>query len=429
MFSLSINESLVWLACATALALSAIVYAGYRLFVRPRRWRLRALADICPACKYDISKPKTTRCPECGLHVTSDGGRPTPRQHRRVLLLSAVLLGLSLNIFLGKPWNRSTETWSRLLPTTLLLALTSSVNDTSAELFPSILGWRYNTVQMWRWQERWVLRKMCYLLDHEKLLPLARTRSHWPVGIPVYAENWIFPSDMDNRWQCDTLLRDPRSAKVVGWAAGDRTAARWHDAEVVMIADGVATPLAIGESRLRLRLELSQGQRDRVLIRTYDASQPITVVGSVDEVIKPDTSDALTSFVRSSLRVSWSSMIWSGPSESGVSRRLEFSLIPLPSSRSTAYAFRVDLTRNGNSIGALHAWLRLSNYEYRTSHIWSSGDLNAILTAFDNPEGVTARVSSDPELALRDFEATSYWSGAFEVPLRDLLATPPAPSP
>jgi len=424
MFSLSINESPVWLACAAALALSAIIYAGYRLFVRPRKWRLRALADICPACKYDLSKPKTTRCPECGLDVTTNGGRPTPRQRRRVLLLFIVLIGLSLNIFLGKPWERSRESWSRVLPTTLLMVcVPTAANDYDSITLPYICTQRFNDSEMWNWQERWMLRKMCYLTTTERNKPFIKFRDRWPKDVPVYIEDWYFRTERPGRWPFDVRLRDPRGGGIVGWSCGPQTSTKWHIADITHSADGTTLPLDAGDDRVPLLLELVEDAHDLEVIRTYRFNQPIIITNTIDEIIAPDTSDSLSALIRSSLRLTWSSMRNSTSEGSLFSRQLEVDLITPPPSTSTAFAFRIDLIRDGKLIGTLHAWLRSGVYEYKTSHLWPSGDFDAILKAIDNPNGVTAQVTSDPELALRDFTARSYWSGSFEMPLSELLST------
>lgn len=392
----------------------------------------------CPCCWYDMSAGGMT-CPECGRTAKSERAMHRARRRWPLVVVALVLALSSLwTLFLTRATYRQL---ARLSPTWLLLMVagdpcTPPPTDAQGNISPDfesefrLEAWRRSALGQLSPSESRSLAKRQFASPAWDVLSL-KTRPRWPRGVPLWAE---VTSSFRGARDRDLVASSP-------WKGGDHYTASFagsvarveffeqagwwmtptpEPCNPVLVNLGTPTP----EAREALLTGLvSEGKNQ---IYTHVARAPITVVDTIDDAITPDTSDAL----RSQLTKYFSRLLYLSPDGHRIAVPRSLPLTP-----NLAVAVRVEFMWLGDVIASAPLVVRSPAPEGTSfnstppdpgvdkplSYYFDLNMLNdsswARLTGpgvpIESTSGLKVRVSSDPELALRQFDATSYWKGEF----------------
>lgn len=242
------------------------------------------------------------------------------------------------------------------------------------------------------------------------------TRPRWPVGVPIFAK-------------VTSSFRGARDRELVAsspWNGGDHYTALqsavfvmpnmsftngWFEIPSPQPCNPVLVNLGPPPPEAREALLTGVVTEGKHQIYTHVARVPITVVQSIDDAISPDTSESLDRQVRSfaagQLRLAPDAEMIALPP-----------LLDLP--EATALAIRVEFVRDGAVIASAPMVVPPIREVDRAAYLQSPWDEIAIWARLsgpgvpiESPDGLQVRVTSDPELALRQFDKSSYWKGEF----------------
>lgn len=419
--SIQLPTWIVWalwglIGVSVLLALHALFWDWLR---RARRPDVRR----CPRCWYDMSAGGLT-CPECGRTAKSERAMHRARRRWSMVVVALVLALSSLwTLFLTRATYRQL---ARLSPTWLLLEVagdpcTPPPRDAGGNIAPDfesefrLEAWRRSALGQLSPSESRSLANRQFASPAWDVLSL-KTRPRWPSGVPLWAKvtsSFRGARDRDlvasSPWKSDDhytasfagSVSRVESFEEAGWWMTPRP----EPCNPVLVNLGAPPPDA---REALLSAVVSEGKNQ---IYTHVARAPITIVDTIDDAISPDTSGFLDQHVRSIVE-SWLCLSPDG----------EYITLPplLIEANTTAVALRVEFVRDNTPI-ALSSILiapqpapeggRIIGGSRDYSRIWAR--LTGTGVPIESTSGLKVRVSSDPELALRQFDSTSYWRGEF----------------
>ena len=161
----------LFITAAVLLAVSGLATMGWALFAD------RAGRPRCPSCGYDMRQLRTFTCPECGRLAISKSGvfRARRRWRWAALGLLAVLLAPTVA---AQPYARG-ETWTRAIPTWLLVVLYDTDEQPDATVINRALDNRLLHGGLSDWQLRWLERRE-FKVTPEDLAHVVTSRATWP---------------------------------------------------------------------------------------------------------------------------------------------------------------------------------------------------------------------------------------------------------
>ena len=390
----------------------------WALFADRSRGRKR-----CPKCWYDLTASPGMRCSECGFVARTERKlRKTRRRWRRgVVGLFIIAVGLA-----GPGYREYHDDWHRLVPTTALILWMPDLEKKQPKLYGSLES-RMADDRLADWQWEWLLDRC---LD-ENNLPIyldVKTRPRWPEGVDVHYElraefglraGWLSSSDIEFR-----VLEEGAPILERGWNLPWSPSPTPTESLPSVAIRQVRPPPDASRVTIRVDQELGiqyippiVGQTflgspiptppprltstPRKMIRSIPFELSVSVGGAVDDVIEPVRDETIDeSLIRSA---SLSSVARRTKGTSGV-----YVGVPRSIARrqpGLAVAVEIALIFDGETIktdrmflqpGMLHLVLFPKGVDQL--------DLNSL-------DRLTVRIRGDGELALRDFDATSYWAG------------------
>ena len=437
---------------AIALIVGGIVVL-WALFADRSRGRKR-----CPKCWYDLTASPEPRCSECGFVARTERKlRKTRRRWRRgVVGLFIIAVGLA-----GPGYREYHDDWHRLVPTTALILWMPDLEKKQPKLYGSLES-RMADDRLADWQWEWLLDRC---LDENKL-PVSvqiKTRERWPEGVDIPYEVIWSPRTTGIQWLDDATTRCkvvPRGAGADGYPNPDdsfeltstrlfpspmhtafgKLPAKFAHADSMHFdielsvrywsSGASAAQLAAVQAVLKQRvapgpsagqtlqwpslagstqpITITMPEPGPELKRTVPLEAPIVVSGTLHDVIAPVQDSDIDEALRQS--TSLSSPMAFGTGADGVYVGVPTSVVGRR--RELAVAVVFELTYDGAVV-------------LTERRILQPG----VLHLLNLPEGVrqvyhndadrwTVRIRGDGELALQDFDATSYWAGDITFPLR-----------
>jgi hypothetical protein len=418
----------------------------------------------CPKCWYHMDGVPGLTCPECGRIAKSERRMKKTRRRWRWVPVAALLM-LCGYITQLVPEARSNG-WPSVVPTTALIAASPwLVRDAAMPPFlwtrSPPTDWRDilyrelaenrlkpNRLRQWQW---WVLSEIAlrqpqdrvatlysagtygfgaFLYEAERagrLSPLQKAkavkitavnlhcRSSWPVGVPLrgnlYLSRW-YPTD-DTRLVLEPLEPGPprlsqEEELARGYGCWTAPWFPWTDHLDVMPAPTAVVPCLRYEARFDHGAAGSWSplcRRPLIL--------PVRIVGSVDEVVHPMESEALAKAIMAS-----------GPGlihKEGTEYYLQWN----PTARilldngNPTLAVQIEIVSDREVVltGEAWWWVRpVSVLGYHTVEPVSVGSVRLRPTGRGClGNGLKIRMTSDPLVALRNFQCDTYWSGRTEM--------------
>lgn len=421
----------IWgvIALSVLLAAHAIFWDWLR---RARRPEVRR----CPRCWYDMS-PGGMTCPECGRTAKSELAMHRARR-RWWLVIVALLLAISSlwALYLTRATYRQL---ARMTPTWMLFQMAGDVAQAPPNSSP--LDWYdYVRTELWR---RSALGELS--LAESRALAARQfssprftwldveSRPSWPAGVPLWVHvrsNFAGARSRDlvlrSQWSSDVVFSDstippntPRNQLLgndvlVWWLFQGR-----DPPPKVLVNLG---PPPAGASEFRLDAAVHEGMNE---VFSREVRFPIKVVNSIDEAMAPDASPELAA----QLKTFFSRLLLLSPDGHQIAVP---SSLPLPST--LAVAVRVEFLRDNDVIAIAPLLVRASGAHQLSDQDSTQADpdvekplsfyielnmlddcswarLSGPGVPIESTDGLKVRVSSDPELALRQFDAKSYWKG------------------
>lgn len=377
------------------MSLLSLTFGLYLCAKLVRYHKIDKQIEICPNCLYPEHPGKdpydvTTPCVECGL-PWSIAERRFIRKRRLVRLAGFGALALSL--LAGVTGYRDTE-FVRWLPERLLAAhapLELIENDSS------FFAWLYTPMhgEITRRQSSGTLSKEALAIYAQRLVDdlakrgkLVRTRAQWPRDVTVHVQ----PCDMDSlsmlgrvglriRMSDGYLVLDHFSNHLAG--LGDPTSP---------VPDH-----AVKSGVILLDVDVLAADGTPFLLASRRVELPIEFVDSWESLLQPmhlDTDVLLRDYnIRSSyVGGEWTTELWLNPRNSLLSM--------------AALGLRVELLQND---------VVLATDEYHHMPLrwgqWPRQPKITIAARLTEIGPLQIRLTPDPHVALRDFDADSYWEG------------------
>ena len=335
--------------------------------------------------------------------------------------------------------------WRSLFPTTVLIALMPELEKSNTESY-AVLKDRMDDDALWHWQWEWLLDRC--LEDVSTFSPMTiQSRPRWPEGVPFrYTIQRHTPAVgvawLDHAsWQATISVPDDPGAETVSLAGPGifgypgAWPAEWTN--VGILEPGV-TELVLdvelqfqntkgnfatsAQKLMQTRLALSGPfvrpgltRRSRFvgpskisgpkLSRTYQLRVPVTIGGSIDEILQPIRDPELIAELRESTRITYTDEGFFLTTQTDAwADQLDLSL-----------AFKLEFVHNGSTVST--ADVRLPR---TPSSIWIAApdDLDQETLLQSAADEWTVRFVGDGEIALIDLNRHRYWSGEITLPLR-----------
>lgn len=423
----------IWgvIALSTVLALHAIFWDWLR---RARRPEVRR----CPRCWYDMS-PGGMTCPECGRTAHTERAMHRARRRWSMVIVALVLALSSLwTLYLTRATYRQI---ARMTPTWLLFRIAGDPCTPPPNSAP--LDWYgYVRTELWRRSALGELSSSESRTLATRQLSSTRftwlnieSRPSWPAGVPL----WVGVSaGFAGARARDLIVRSPWAADVVfsdstippniprDQLLGNDTLVWWlfqgRDAAPNVLVD--LGPPTAGASEFLLDAAVHEGLNE---VYSREVRTPIKIVNSIDEAIAPDTSPELSAQVKKF----FSRLLLLSPDghQIAVPCSLTFPL-------TLTVAVRVEFLRGKDVIAIAPLLVRAPDTdqaEFRLSTLpdpdiesdlpfniqldmlydGSWARLSGPGVPIESTDGLHVRISSDPELALRQFDKAFYWKGEF----------------
>ncbi|MHC4415373.1 MAG: hypothetical protein ACYS0G_08830 [Planctomycetota bacterium] len=156
-------------------------------------FRSRNTGPRCPTCSYDMSGAESLTCSECGRTATRPELFRAPRRWRRILGSAFLIVVGAMIISWPFAESRSPEDWTRVAPSSILVALFQLCDsDVGAGWESAIVNEVYNRMsdalldsevpELNGWQRRWTIsHSLAVIEDHlaEDRPRLARTAGEY----------------------------------------------------------------------------------------------------------------------------------------------------------------------------------------------------------------------------------------------------------
>ncbi len=378
-----LEEYLSW-AIAVILALGGLLFIWWGMWEDRSRGRRR-----CPKCLYSMAGVPGLICPECGHDARRE--KRLYKTHRRpaAVAIGLVLLLLACAAPNAMRWYRGG--WRSTVPTWVIVQI-ARANGWSVSVpydkWVAELLRRYRTDDL-GWGRRAALQDM---VQHWAV----DCRPKWPAGVPIH----VRPAQ--ESWQA-----------TVGGQASVRLSAGGGGVATQAGPDIVFEGLPVGTHTLRLDASLEHPAPSSGAAAIEWAGRvrrPIQIVRSVDEIITPRASPEVGDALLSELAIAVTVSV-----DGEGAHRCRFDVRPFHSEIwGMAIAVRIEILRDGAVIAAT----RVGDPGPRRGSelgpaVASDHSVFPSPGLFDNPRDHVwqVRIRGDGELAPRDFEATTYWSG------------------
>lgn len=378
------GDDWVWLAAGGVLALLGVAIAWWALLRDRARGRQR-----CPRCWYEVAAPgatpAATTCPECGRTGLTPAAVGRTRRRWGIGAVAIIMIVAAAMLPAVPTVRRNGVRGS--LPNSVLLAAWRLAGEPEE-------GWAYRELS-----SRLSWNRLPASLEDQLLGapdgPFAafRIRAVWPRG----ATPWVEP-----RWP------RPYQHAVVVRAGAVRDSALsyevWHE------DPGDPVPVFGTPAMIAVPVDVRAPAFNTPPRRTV-FYLPVQWVERLEDAITPDASEALTGAVRNALELRLL--------EQPTSRRLGVLIERYHAGPGTSFAFTLEFVHDG--IVKARAECSPPSYVFGTL-LPVEGDTEALRSAMrSGTAGWTVRIRGDGFLALRDWTATSFWAGSYEIPFESLV--------
>jgi hypothetical protein len=393
---------------------------------KPRRRR-------CPRCWYDMSGVSGLQCPECGREARHE--KKLGKARRRwgwavvgLLLAAPGVLGVAYPRLAREDWLTRIPSWALVRfadpispptgPQQRQLALGTTpivIPPTRAELMGRELSARYE-----RGRLSLDVRRKCAAAQFVSGGPdpiKIETRDRWPAGVPVLViVHNAFRGPLPR-----SLFAAPKPAggeQVTvydpGWGAEG-----WYRTD----DPGWLQPAGIlpsGTTSVEWQVTIDEGS-DHVWQGKF--TTPITIGGTIDEVIQPVVLPAAADAIRRAL------LQTARVEGSGKDLWLSFEHVQMDELRGITVGLVMEFRHDGKRVAGLKTvwaqeadlkiragpsgWYRAAGTTLRSVPIDGDTALLGEMKSGDSRWAMAVR--GDGATALRDLKATKYWSGAFEL--------------
>jgi hypothetical protein len=414
---MSAAGNLDWLyhALGWTLAAAGLLLLLWSLFWDRSRGRRR-----CPKCWYDMAGLPGLKCPECGREARRERLFHRTRRRPKAAILAVVLIlgaaAIPVVAFFSRGWSA--------MPTTLVIATLElkgwpRTNMGAGPGYANEIAKRQENLS--GWQRDFVMRRMAryWAFDYRK---------EWPADVPFairLADEWWYA---DGGVNCTLRARVLNETNEPGswvflypsfWRGIGRHGDVWDDGffELAALPQGASeVVLELEVVHLNTSGELDQSQRPSW---SGTVSYPVKIRAGVDEVIRPVRSPAIDKEVREAFVARSRSPI--GLHRPGDRVNIfGFALNGAPRPLRATLSVVVEFTRGTRVVGSSSVWTVDSLIELPFEEGWQ--EIQEL--KFDDP-GWFVRIRSNPELALRDIESSSYWSGEVVIPSTQVRQVPP----
>lgn len=382
----------------------------------------------CPRCFYDLAgataADATTdgeppRCSECGHRAPTAAALFTTR--RRWCWATVAVSGLVLSaISMGVPIARAGDPFGRL-PTNLLIGLDAFATESLRAQARSELERRLWSAPgaLSEWQSVWAVRRL-------HLEP--NLRRVWPAGVtPRFPDRFLASTPIGS-----TGFRVDLEGTTPGPDRSSPGDAPDFSESYDRVAADTWVEAAAGTRRIRLVFRLNEAQNraegavdpttgepwslPAFASRGRAIELPMTVAGTLDQVLKPRSGPEIDALTQEMLGVRVSTSLTDDSRWLVTTNRVDPGRVGLP-----PLGVRVEVRRSGVVMATARLW---------TTHGQMPGYPTLLRPTADEPTGLVAlrdadprdaawdvRVTGDAELTLLDPSATERWVGSFTLPL------------
>ena len=370
----------------------------------------------CARCGYQIACEHPC-CPECGHRGDSHAATFRLRSWKRILILLLLTIALGASAVAVS----ARRSWIASLPTNWLVRVCplefEGSDSIGAWLDDELVERALFRCELTRAQDQVLWTRLVNRAVHEKTL--FRTRRAWPEGMPVHLQ-------LDPPWELMTthairlIVKDEDGRPLVErrfWGAEDGLGGHYNPPEVVnrtgrfsipadLVKDGQVSFLVEIHQSLSV-WDLVRADVDRVPpqedlpVRTIVARVPIAPTRSAKDMLTQVESTLETESLRARLKACLYL-------DTGA---LELSL-PAREDQTYAIGMNLELLSDGEVIGHARRTIFQDDGPVYAEVAFAEG-FNRLSLA----PGATLKlhVTSDEEMAWRDFDKQSYWAGSFMI--------------
>lgn len=410
------NVDLVWWICGAVSGAAGVALLAWAMLADRARGRRR-----CPNCWYDLAGASVgaigdvPTCPECGHAARTPRALTRTRRKWRWGAFALVLLTLATASGLTPKARR--DGWLSVVPIDALMAYRWALGarGVTDHRVLSVVDREFRR----RLNDGLVPNR--YLVEvFLRVNPRMKPRTRWPAGSTIY-----LPIGYDRR----TDLALPLAGVTLVVENGTQLAVRPRPLvdsyQEFTYHPGIPYALEPGANMIRVLMGPPiRGQAEWPRKRL---EFPLQIGGTIDDVLKPVAGPELDAQLAQALKL-WLVPLAPGLRRAATTVTLLFDQAGVvgPSWREVTLGLRAELRFDGEPVVRAELFLpsqrRREAEQLPTSSQWffdpaarglSLGDL----PDFSDPRW-TLRLIGDGELALRDAEATHYWKGEIELPLR-----------
>ncbi len=427
------------LSLALLIAVAATVLVVFWTRGRIHRWR-----GQCPRCGYNVAGSVSGRCSECGLALVGDE-HEIARYRRSIRLLLppglavalTLILGLFLLITLAAPTSTPAKRPPLPVPAHWLTDFDAKVSYLDSayptprwkEMFGAMSHRSYR-----REDEAKLLQRCLTKLAEEGLL--LRTQPRWPRDVDPAIE--LAPSNhLIHPWENFFLATHGYRLEVCD-EEGSLVWHRWlvnanYDEVVswgypwVDQAFDVPRSLVDPEGILRLSVQIREAEGldhwQPVTLGDVVASQEVHLrIQRVDEgieVLRAVADAEIADSLEESIRLRPDPIVG----------QMELATPAICHDRDFTVALRITIEHAGEPLAESHL---ICDGFYGTGlsrfcEVPLTGALARLTELYASSQPLTARITGEQAVALRDPDATAYWQGEVVIPLAPRQPQPPSP--
>ncbi len=465
---------------------AAVTLLAWALFWDRARGRKR-----CPKCWYDMAGVPGLRCPECGCDAKRE--KRLTRTRRRKWWAGFAVVSMVVGFVVHRVPEVAAHGWRGSVPTTVLILALPWLPSPEPDLFvpmePSLyselVAERLHQPSMWNWQRRWLVS---YMIRGDRQRPdrseswrgsFGRALSSLLNAADTDEGQWRPPRDQPplpladhdveriraaliracihtrTRWpENSTLMATCDAQGLASWDSRELfvTAEIDHAPTLRAFAKGWNTHIDYGRSFSQVWYDdlkvagVTVAPRTGVVFNaemrnvSYDQHKgdllfhgriliPITIGGTVDDVISPCRSPAIEQSLHDHMRPT---AFRETPKAStdrapaltlNLGKQWHATMAELCTSPTRlTFGIRIELMREGRSVGKGRAWWSPSG---KADSLKLLPALCAIeLDVLDETQlaapdtgSWTVKLTGDGEISLRDFESDHYWKGEVVLPV------------
>lgn len=379
----------------------------------------------CRQCGYTLFYPDQDRCPECGVEIKSMKclTMKSRRPYRIALLIVLVTIStiMSAYLWLDRPWYE-------IAPSKLVLMLTPMEDFTNIPITSSISKEVWKRRHSWsgksengrytRIHEYYLLQRI--LQNEQQQGRLITTRSKWPKGSTPciqLLETDIISSYLHTEFEVSTsdgtILQKYHPNHLGDMFGGDPLQRIYYSDPTIEIPIG-----QISDGKLQTRFKLSEikdnlkesSLNELSTVADFTTTSKFEWVESVKDAITPVDNPLITSQLNSKFMFDIIEMT----TNREFPLYLYIALTDTKEINGMALGIRCEVIAGDEILGHARWWCNskiIENGELEivipleTDRVTFITDIKQIL------DDITLRIVGDPEMALRDFEKTTYWEG------------------